>query len=69
MAFKLANSRSKRKLLSGAGYTVGKLLGHGTYSKVFVAVDGSGQKLACKMIDKKKASTEFIRRFLPRELK
>lgn len=57
------------KVLSKMGYRMGKTIGKGTYSKVCVAVNNMGHKVACKIIDKEKSGEEFIKKFLPRELK
>lgn len=53
------------------GYTIGKTIGEGTYSKVCVASHRNGHenKLAVKIINKKEAGSDFIKKFLPRELK
>lgn len=57
------------KILKSLGYTLGKMIGQGTYSKVTLMTDDtSGEKLACKIINKKYAGADFIKRFLPREL-
>ncbi|XP_050432627.1 testis-specific serine/threonine-protein kinase 1-like [Adelges cooleyi] len=59
--------------LTDDGYYVGTTIGQGSYSKVKMALksqpDGSMVRVACKMIDKKRASNgSYIRKFLPREL-
>lgn len=54
------------------GYSVEKSIGEGTYSKVCLATMFSrlgSEKVACKVINKKCAGQDFIRKFLPRELK
>lgn len=59
-------------LLEKLGYTLGKVIGEGTYSKVCVAtayIEDSEEKVACKIIHKKYAGSDFIKKFLPRELK
>ena len=60
------------KVLRDEGYVIGKSIGEGSYCKVRVAFKttehGFDKKIACKMIDKKKASNEFVVKFLPREL-
>lgn len=60
------------KVLRDEGYVIGKSIGEGSYCKVRIAfrtIDrGFEKKIACKMIDKKKASNEFVVKFLPREL-
>lgn len=60
------------KVLRDEGYVIGKSIGEGSYCKVRIAFknleQGFDKKIACKMIDKKKASNEFVVKFLPREL-
>lgn len=60
------------KVLRDEGYAIGKSIGEGSYCKVRVAFksldNGFDRKIACKMIDKRKASNEFVVKFLPREL-
>lgn len=60
------------KVLKDEGYLIGKSIGEGSYCKVRVAYksleNGYEKKIACKMIDKRKASKEFVVKFLPREL-
>lgn len=54
------------------GYFIGKSIGEGTYSKVCVATAQTSHcpdKVACKIINKKCAGSDFIKKFLPRELK
>lgn len=54
------------------GYIFGKKIGEGTYSKVRIALylkDGIQTTLACKIINKQSAGSDFIKKFLPRELK
>lgn len=50
------------------GYTFGRTLGEGSYSKVRTAKSPEGKILACKQINKECAGKDFIERFLPREL-
>lgn len=54
------------------GYRLGKTIGEGSYCKVKSAlkvfVDGQAKRMACKIISKRKASEEFVTKFLPREL-
>ncbi|ODN06061.1 Testis-specific serine/threonine-protein kinase 1 [Orchesella cincta] len=58
------------------GYRMGKLIGEGSYSKVRLCPRRSdtedGQEkdpaVACKVINKRKASSDFVNKFLPREL-
>ncbi|KAL0271353.1 UNVERIFIED_CONTAM: hypothetical protein PYX00_008470 [Menopon gallinae] len=60
------------KVLREEGYVIGKSIGEGSYCKVRVAYksfdNGPDKKIACKMIDKRKASDDFVVKFLPREL-
>ncbi|CAH2008397.1 unnamed protein product [Acanthoscelides obtectus] len=60
---------SQRNILKNFGYEAGKVLGTGTYSKVYVVTDQTRKKLACKVVRKKDAGDAFITKFLPRELK
>ncbi|XP_045473696.1 testis-specific serine/threonine-protein kinase 3-like [Harmonia axyridis] len=60
--------KSSQKYLKTIGFTIGKTIGKGTYSKVCIATN-ENQKLACKIINRKKAGQDFIEKFLPRELK
>jgi len=60
------------------GYRMGKLIGEGSYSKVRLCPrhtesgkgdgDTTTYTLACKVISKRKASSDFVNKFLPREL-
>lgn len=53
------------------GFKIGKLIGKGTFSKVYEATATEIDKtiaLACKVIDKTKAPEDFIAKFLPREI-
>lgn len=55
------------------GYRMGKIIGEGSYSKVRLTTryfsDGTpAYRLASKVINKKKASDDFVTKFLPREL-
>lgn len=59
-------------VLAKLGYTLGKVIGEGTYSKVVGATLRTAkgdEKVACKIIQKKFAGADFIKKFLPRELK
>ncbi|XP_044754545.1 testis-specific serine/threonine-protein kinase 3-like [Coccinella septempunctata] len=60
--------KSSQKYLKTIGFTLGKTIGKGTYSKVCLATN-ENQKLACKIINRRNAGQEFIEKFLPRELK
>ncbi|CAG0879572.1 unnamed protein product [Darwinula stevensoni] len=60
-------------ILLTLGYRVGRSIGEGSYSKVRVAerlspAVSNRVKVACKVIDRLKASKEFATKFLPREL-
>ncbi|XP_066907725.1 testis-specific serine/threonine-protein kinase 3 [Halyomorpha halys] len=54
------------------GYRLGRIINEGTFSKVRVAYRatelGYTNKVACKVINKKKASKDFVTKFLPREI-
>lgn len=55
------------------GYRLGSTVGHGSYSKVRMALkslsDNSVARVACKVIDKRRESGgSYVRKFLPREL-
>lgn len=70
MIFLFQNSTTV--VLEQLGYTLGKVIGEGTYSKVCAAtinLEDTDEKVACKIINKKYAGTDFIKKFLPRELK
>ncbi|CAG0919864.1 unnamed protein product [Notodromas monacha] len=59
--------------LTKLGYRMGPTVGTGSYSKVKLAekFDSSGrrsEKVACKLIDTRKASKSYATKFLPREL-
>lgn len=62
--------------LQDLGYTLGKRIGEGSYSKVYYAEHDSKESLksfskkpiACKIIDGRYTSSEFLGKFLPREL-
>ncbi|XP_057660142.1 testis-specific serine/threonine-protein kinase 1-like [Diorhabda carinulata] len=61
-------------VLSQKGYKLFKKLGEGSYAPVYLTeYTGSRKsdeprKLACKVIDMKKAPKDFVKKFLPREL-
>uniref|UniRef100_A0A1B6KVV7 Protein kinase domain-containing protein n=1 Tax=Graphocephala atropunctata TaxID=36148 RepID=A0A1B6KVV7_9HEMI len=65
-------AESASGLLQRNGYKLGRTIGEGSYCKVRVAVkffgNGHGLKLACKLISKKRASVDYVTRFLPREI-
>lgn len=66
------NTNSIAGLLRQKGYRLGKTIGEGSYSKVKTGVkyfnDGYCMKMACKLIHKKRASSDFVSKFLPREI-
>lgn len=69
----LLNSTSEELMLSSKGYRILKVLGEGSYAKVYLAEFRSAQgpgkfQLACKIIDTRKAPRDFVKKFLPREL-
>ncbi|PSN32409.1 Testis-specific serine/threonine-protein kinase 1 [Blattella germanica] len=59
-------------VLQRRGYRLGKTIGEGSYCKVKVAYktyeNGYIRKIACKTIDRRKASKDFVNKFLPREI-
>ncbi|XP_069817234.1 testis-specific serine/threonine-protein kinase 2 [Dendropsophus ebraccatus] len=56
-------------VLKARGYRVGNLLGEGSYAKVKSAFSEHLKcHVAVKIIDRKKASPEFLKKFLPREM-
>ncbi|KAL6076020.1 hypothetical protein STEG23_007627 [Scotinomys teguina] len=58
-----------RSVMEEYGYDVGKVIGHGSYGTVYEA-HYTKQKLmvAVKIISKKKASDDYLNKFLPREI-
>lgn len=58
--------------LKNRGYIIGKKIGTGAYATVSKAyyTNQSGRHvlLACKVVNKKKAPTDFLQKFFPREL-
>ncbi|KAF6209491.1 hypothetical protein GE061_015238 [Apolygus lucorum] len=65
-------SDSITTILSKKGYKLGKTIGEGSYCKVRIAYKASelgyNHRLACKIVNKKKASRDFVTKFLPREV-
>ncbi|XP_069698893.1 testis-specific serine/threonine-protein kinase 6-like [Periplaneta americana] len=58
-------------VLKRRGYKMGKTIGEGSYCKVKVAYkdhENGHLKIACKTINKRRASKEFVNKFLPREI-
>ena len=65
----IANMSSDEDDLRKIGYTCGGNLGEGSYAKVKSAFsDKLNQKVAIKIINRKKAPKDFQNKFLPREL-
>lgn len=58
-----------RSVMEEYGYEVGKVIGNGSYGMVYEAYY-TKQKImvAVKIISKKKASEDYINKFLPREI-
>ncbi|XP_033621198.1 testis-specific serine/threonine-protein kinase 4 [Fukomys damarensis] len=63
------NTTSYRSVLEEYNYKVGKVIGTGSYGTVYEAYH-TKQKVtvAIKIISKKKASDDYLNKFLPREL-
>uniref|UniRef100_T1JBJ8 Protein kinase domain-containing protein n=1 Tax=Strigamia maritima TaxID=126957 RepID=T1JBJ8_STRMM len=64
-------SGSASTVLEKQGYTLGRVIGEGSYCKVRIAETrqhGQVQRYAVKIISRKKASKDFVSRFLPREI-
>ncbi|CAH1113492.1 unnamed protein product [Psylliodes chrysocephalus] len=64
---------SDEEILLEKGYRLFKKIGEGSYAPVYLTeYIGKGttepKKLACKVIDLKKAPKDFVKKFLPREL-
>ena len=56
-------------VLESQGYIVGRTLGSGSYARVKWAYDiNRKHKVAIKIIKKKKADSEYLQKFLPREV-
>ena len=66
----LVPQRSERKsTLEANGYTLGKTLGEGAYAKVKLAISTKQNcHVAIKVINKRRASKEYLAKFLPREI-
>lgn len=58
-----------RSVMEEYGYEVGKVIGNGSYGTVYEAYY-TKQKImvAVKIISKKKASEDYLNKFLPREI-
>uniref|UniRef100_A0A8D2LMG5 Protein kinase domain-containing protein n=1 Tax=Varanus komodoensis TaxID=61221 RepID=A0A8D2LMG5_VARKO len=51
------------------GYQIGKVIGHGSYGTVYEAYFAKQKSMvAIKIISKKKASEDYLTKFLPREI-
>lgn len=51
------------------GYQIGKVIGHGSYGTVYEAYFAKQKTMvAIKIISKKKASEDYLTKFLPREI-
>ncbi|VEN46974.1 unnamed protein product [Callosobruchus maculatus] len=65
----LLGPTTARNVFQNFGYEAGKVIGTGTYSKVYVVTNQMQKKFACKVVRKREAGDSFISKFLPRELK
>ncbi|KAM4853134.1 testis-specific serine/threonine-protein kinase 4 isoform 3-T3 [Thomomys bottae] len=58
-----------RSVMEEYGYEVGKVIGNGSYGTVYEAYYTKQKVMvAIKIISKKKASTDYLNKFLPREI-
>ncbi|KAM7321542.1 hypothetical protein ACRRTK_019634 [Alexandromys fortis] len=58
-----------RSIMEEYGYEVGKVIGHGSYGTVYEAYYTKQKVMvAVKIISKKKASDDYLNKFLPREI-
>lgn len=68
----LHKAKNLDQYLEKKGYKILNTLGNGTYAKVKAAEklskSGDKQKIAAKIIDRRKAPSDFLNKFLPREL-
>lgn len=68
----LYSRNSDMQALFQHGYSIGRKIGKGSYATVITAqyVDEENKRvsLACKVIDKSKAPSDFFQKFFPREL-
>uniref|UniRef100_A0A336MTK5 CSON004523 protein n=1 Tax=Culicoides sonorensis TaxID=179676 RepID=A0A336MTK5_CULSO len=65
------SKHSDIRALQDRGYTIGKKIGKGSYATVVAAFyENKNHKipLACKIVDKSRAPSDFLNKFLPREL-
>lgn len=70
---KLSDDALLPGMLVADGYSLGSTVGHGSYSKVRMALrsltDRTVVRVACKVINKKRdTGSSYVRKFLPREL-
>ncbi|KAG8223884.1 hypothetical protein J437_LFUL004720 [Ladona fulva] len=58
------------EILNRYGYKLGRTIGYGSYCKVRIALKMTEdrKRVACKSIDKRKASSDYVGKFLPREI-
>ena len=57
-------------MLNRKGYTLGLMLGEGSYASVYACqLSNNRGKCAMKIINRKKAPKDFLEKFLPREVK
>ncbi|XP_013807646.1 testis-specific serine/threonine-protein kinase 6 [Apteryx mantelli] len=65
----MSKTAAGKKLLHDLGYRLGQTLGEGSYSKVKAATSNKYKgPLAIKVVDRRRASPDFVHKFLPREL-
>ena len=58
-----------RSVMEEYGYEVGKVIGNGSYGTVYEAYYTKQKVMvAVKIISKKKASEDYLNKFLPREI-
>lgn len=63
------NRAKQLTVLEAHGYTLGKTLGHGSYATVKEAYSSKHKtRVAIKIISKRKSPSDFIEKFLPREI-
>ncbi|KAF5297339.1 hypothetical protein FQA39_LY12178 [Lamprigera yunnana] len=81
MSYQLTHTPSEQHTLNSRGYKLLRKLGEGSYAKVYLAEftmsdsvhmgerpSKYSTQLACKIIDTTKAPSDFVKKFLPREL-
>uniref|UniRef100_A0A2R9AKZ6 Testis specific serine kinase 4 n=1 Tax=Pan paniscus TaxID=9597 RepID=A0A2R9AKZ6_PANPA len=62
-------TKAYHSLMDEYGYEVGKAIGHGSYGSVYEAFYTKQKVMvAVKIISKKKASDDYLNKFLPREI-